>query len=98
MDHNIIAVVAVGEVSDPIAMLAMQGYEYDTDSGNGKLLLLMMMMMRSFKTQPQQSLGLVMPSTLILDFTCQRIRFVLNLEQNYVLNNSLSPKIKLLQN
>ena len=80
MDHDVIAVVAVGEVPDPIAMLAMQGYEYDTDSGNSKLLM-MMMMMRSFKTQPQQSLGLVMPSALILDLTCQRIRFVLNLEQ-----------------
>ena len=79
MDLNIIAVVQVGEVPYPTAVLAMQRYEYDTDSGNDKLLMMMMMMMmRSFKNQPRQSLGLVMPSALILDLTCQRIRFVLN--------------------
>ena len=49
MDLNIIAVVALGEVPYPTAVLAIQGYGYDTDSGNDKLL---MKMMRAFKTQP----------------------------------------------
>ena len=40
MDLNIIAVVALGEVPYPTAVLAMQGYEYDTDSGNDKLLVI----------------------------------------------------------
>ena len=47
VDHNIIAGAAVGKVPYPIAVLVMQGYEYDMDSGNDKLLI----MMKSFKTQ-----------------------------------------------
>lgn len=69
VDHNIIAGAAVGKVPYPIAVLAMQGYEYDMDSGNDKLLI----MMKSFKTQQWQSLGLVMPSTLIFNLMCQKL-------------------------
>ena len=47
VDHNIIAGAAVGKVAYPIAVLVMQGCEYDVDSGNDKLLI----MMKSFKTQ-----------------------------------------------
>lgn len=47
VDHNIIAGAAVAKIRYPIAVLAMQGYEYDVDSGNDKLLI----MMKSFKTQ-----------------------------------------------
>ena len=47
VDHNPIAGAAVAKIPYPIAVLAMQGYEYDVDSGNDKLLI----MMKSFKTQ-----------------------------------------------